>query len=163
MCWQSWGVGFATAGRRRDSLFTSFTFFFHYGAHRQGGTPQCQSHLYASLSNRPRRRQITLFSGQSTVRSSPSPNWTWKEIAEVTHPSRSLEEMLSPGTVPTPPLSSHQVGAELLSVSSDDDNKVFGVTFAPPPELSRGVPHILEHSGPSVDRASTKPRTFRYS
>lgn len=37
-------------------------------------------------------------------------------------------------------------GAELLSVSVDDDNKVFGVTFRTPPEDSRGVPHILEHS-----------------
>ena len=37
-------------------------------------------------------------------------------------------------------------GAELLSVSSDDDNKVFGITFRTPPEDSTGVPHILEHS-----------------
>jgi hypothetical protein len=37
-------------------------------------------------------------------------------------------------------------GAELLSVSVDDDNKVFGVTFRTPPEDSTGVPHILEHS-----------------
>jgi len=37
-------------------------------------------------------------------------------------------------------------GAELLSVSTDDDNKVFGVTFRTPPEDSTGVPHILEHS-----------------
>lgn len=37
-------------------------------------------------------------------------------------------------------------GAELLSVASDDDNKVFGITFRTPPEDSTGVPHILEHS-----------------
>jgi len=37
-------------------------------------------------------------------------------------------------------------GAELLSVSSEDDNKVFGITFRTPPEDSTGVPHILEHS-----------------
>lgn len=37
-------------------------------------------------------------------------------------------------------------GAELLSVSTDDDNKVFGITFRTPPEDSTGVPHILEHS-----------------
>jgi len=37
-------------------------------------------------------------------------------------------------------------GAELLSVSSDDDNKVFGITLRTPPEDSTGVPHILEHS-----------------
>lgn len=37
-------------------------------------------------------------------------------------------------------------GAELFSVSVDDDNKVFGITFRTPPEDSTGVPHILEHS-----------------
>lgn len=37
-------------------------------------------------------------------------------------------------------------GAELLSVSTDDDNKVFGITFRTPPSDSTGVPHILEHS-----------------
>jgi presequence protease len=37
-------------------------------------------------------------------------------------------------------------GAELLSVSNEDDNKVFGITFRTPPEDSTGVPHILEHS-----------------
>ena len=37
-------------------------------------------------------------------------------------------------------------GAELLSVATDDDNKVFGITFRTPPSDSTGVPHILEHS-----------------
>ena len=37
-------------------------------------------------------------------------------------------------------------GAELLSISNDDDNKVFGITFRTPPDDSTGVPHILEHS-----------------
>ncbi len=37
-------------------------------------------------------------------------------------------------------------GAELLSVVTDDDNKVFGITFRTPPSDSTGVPHILEHS-----------------
>ena len=36
-------------------------------------------------------------------------------------------------------------GAQLLSVSNDDDNKVFGITFRTPPSDSTGVPHI-EHS-----------------
>ena len=39
-----------------------------------------------------------------------------------------------------------QSGAELLSVVTDDDNKVFGITFRTPPTDSTGVPHILEHS-----------------
>jgi hypothetical protein len=37
-------------------------------------------------------------------------------------------------------------GAELISVSNDDENKVFGITFGTPPRDSTGVAHILEHS-----------------
>ncbi|MEA1971390.1 MAG: insulinase family protein [Thermodesulfobacteriota bacterium] len=39
-----------------------------------------------------------------------------------------------------------QTGAELLSMISDDENKVFGITFRTPPRDSTGVAHILEHS-----------------
>ncbi len=39
-----------------------------------------------------------------------------------------------------------ETGAELLSVETDDDNKVFGITFRTPPEDSTGLPHIMEHS-----------------
>mmetsp|Transcript_20376 Transcript_20376/g.40720 ORF Transcript_20376/g.40720 Transcript_20376/m.40720 type:complete len:1138 (-) Transcript_20376:45-3458(-) len=39
-----------------------------------------------------------------------------------------------------------RTGAEVLSVSADDDNKVFGITFRTPPNDSTGVPHVLEHS-----------------
>lgn len=39
-----------------------------------------------------------------------------------------------------------QTGARLLSLENDDENKVFGVAFATPPEDSTGLPHILEHS-----------------
>lgn len=37
-------------------------------------------------------------------------------------------------------------GAELLSLSNDDENKVFGITFRTPPPDSTGVAHIMEHS-----------------
>ena len=37
-------------------------------------------------------------------------------------------------------------GAEVLSLTSPDDNKVFGVSFRTPPSDSTGLPHILEHS-----------------
>lgn len=39
-----------------------------------------------------------------------------------------------------------QTGARLLSMSNDDENKVFGITFVTPPEDSTGLPHIMEHS-----------------
>ncbi len=38
-----------------------------------------------------------------------------------------------------------KTGAELLSLSNDDENKVFGITFRTPPTDSTGVPHIMEH------------------
>jgi presequence protease len=39
-----------------------------------------------------------------------------------------------------------KTGAEVLSLINDDENKVFGVSFATPPEDSTGIAHILEHS-----------------
>ena len=39
-----------------------------------------------------------------------------------------------------------KTGAQVLSLSNDDDNKVFGITFRTPPSDSTGVAHILEHS-----------------
>jgi len=39
-----------------------------------------------------------------------------------------------------------KTGAELLSMTNDDENKVFGITFRTPPRDSTGVAHILEHS-----------------
>ncbi len=37
-------------------------------------------------------------------------------------------------------------GAQLLSIHTDDENKVFGITFRTPPPDSTGLPHIMEHS-----------------
>jgi len=39
-----------------------------------------------------------------------------------------------------------KTGAEVLSLISEDENKVFGITFRTPPPDSTGLPHILEHS-----------------
>ncbi len=39
-----------------------------------------------------------------------------------------------------------KTGAQVLSLTNDDENKVFGVTFRTPPTDSTGVAHILEHS-----------------
>jgi len=33
-----------------------------------------------------------------------------------------------------------------MSLQSDDENKVFGATFATPVSNSRGTPHVLEHA-----------------
>ena len=39
-----------------------------------------------------------------------------------------------------------KTGAQFLSFSNEDENKVFGITFRTPPFDSTGLPHILEHS-----------------
>ena len=39
-----------------------------------------------------------------------------------------------------------KTGARIMSVLNDDENKVFGVTFRTPPQNSKGLPHIMEHS-----------------
>lgn len=40
----------------------------------------------------------------------------------------------------------HDTGAQILSITNNDENKCFGVTFRTPPKNSTGVAHILEHS-----------------
>lgn len=39
-----------------------------------------------------------------------------------------------------------KTGARLLSMENDDENKVFGISFATPPADSTGIAHIMEHS-----------------
>jgi presequence protease len=39
-----------------------------------------------------------------------------------------------------------KTNAELVSLTNDDENKCFGITFRTPPEDSTGIAHILEHS-----------------
>jgi Zn-dependent M16 (insulinase) family peptidase len=39
-----------------------------------------------------------------------------------------------------------KTGAQVISVSNNDENKVFGIVFRTPPNDSTGIPHILEHS-----------------
>ncbi|MEW6754212.1 MAG: insulinase family protein [Candidatus Latescibacterota bacterium] len=40
----------------------------------------------------------------------------------------------------------HRTGAQLLSLTNDDENKAFGITFRTPVWDSTGVAHILEHA-----------------
>ena len=64
-----------------------------------------------------------------------------------THGFRLLQEREIPEMNILARLFTHEkTGAELLSLSNDDENKVFGITFRTPPADSTGVPHILEHS-----------------
>jgi hypothetical protein len=71
-----------------------------------------------------------------------------EKALEVTHPSYEVieKDVVSEYGAYCTLYRHKKSGAELLSVSVDDDNKVFGITFRTPPEDSTGVPHILEHS-----------------
>src|SRR5438132_6197375 len=58
-----------------------------------------------------------------------------------------VTERLLPEVSSTARIYRHKrTGAEVLSLSNDDENKVFGIAFATPPRDSTGIAHILEHS-----------------
>ncbi len=40
----------------------------------------------------------------------------------------------------------HRTGCEVVSLITEDENKVFGINFRTPPSDSTGIAHILEHS-----------------
>lgn len=64
-----------------------------------------------------------------------------------THGFELIEERAIPEMNSTARYYRHgKTGAELLSISNDDENKVFGINFRTPPGDSTGVPHIMEHS-----------------
>jgi Zn-dependent M16 (insulinase) family peptidase len=99
------------------------------------------------------RRVPTLHRHASTASTISTPTTTTttdalEKTLEVTHPSFEViqrDVVTEYGAYCS--LYRHiKSGAELLSVSTDDDNKVFGITFRTPPDDSTGVPHILEHS-----------------
>ena len=39
-----------------------------------------------------------------------------------------------------------QSGAKIICISNDDENKVFTAAFRTPPQNSRGMAHIVEHT-----------------
>lgn len=58
-----------------------------------------------------------------------------------------LQERHIPEINATAKLYTHdKTGARLLSVTNNDENKVFGITFRTPPRTSNGIAHIMEHS-----------------
>ncbi|HMP74018.1 MAG TPA: insulinase family protein [Kiritimatiellia bacterium] len=64
-----------------------------------------------------------------------------------THGFTLLREQVIPEIATTARLYRHlRTGAELMSLSNLDENKVFGITFRTPPDDHTGVAHILEHS-----------------
>ncbi|MBP2033173.1 Zn-dependent M16 (insulinase) family peptidase [Clostridium algifaecis] len=55
---------------------------------------------------------------------------------------KNIEELNSVGMI----FKHEKSGARLFFLKNDDNNKVFAISFRTPPENSKGIPHILEHS-----------------
>ncbi|WP_416175543.1 insulinase family protein [Clostridium sp.] len=56
--------------------------------------------------------------------------------------SKNIDELKSEAMI----FKHEKSGARLFFLKNDDDNKVFAISFRTPPENSKGIPHILEHS-----------------
>ena len=139
---------FGFASRRGSTLaVTAFTMSARTAATATTSTSKTLSTVFQRPATAFRRphfalRQSTTTAAADTILSK------LEESLEVTHPAYEVVEkdvVSEYGAYCT--LYRHKKsGAELLSVATDDDNKVFGITFRTPPEDSTGVPHILEHS-----------------
>lgn len=58
------------------------------------------------------------------------------------HDKRTIEELKAEAYL----LEHIKTGARVVILSCEDENKVFSIGFRTPPENSKGIPHILEHS-----------------
>ncbi|CAH9116055.1 unnamed protein product [Cuscuta epithymum] len=119
---------------RRSSLFAS-----HFRL-----TPTFTSHSQLF------RRQFSSLSVQATTTSSPhlSPEAVGaaSEDAEKLGFEEVCEQFIDECKSKAVLYKHKKTGAEIMSVSNDDENKVFGIVFRTPPKDSTGIPHILEHS-----------------
>ncbi|KAH9656123.1 presequence protease 2 [Citrus sinensis] len=78
--------------------------------------------------------------------SSPEVAEVSNEVAEKLGFEKVLEEFIGECKSKAVLFKHKKTGAEVMSVSNDDENKVFGIVFRTPPKDSTGIPHILEHS-----------------
>jgi hypothetical protein len=99
--------------------------------------------------NMPRRIISNRFAGsmsRATALNSASTVVATEVASAVRHPAYEIVEQTvieEYGCKAT--LYSHKKsGAQIMSVISPDENKVFGITFRTPPTDSTGIPHILE-------------------
>ena len=53
-----------------------------------------------------------------------------------------------------------KTGMQFIPLINDDENKVFGIAFATPPENSTGIAHILEHSVLCGSKKYPSKKTF---
>ncbi|KAJ4962710.1 hypothetical protein NE237_022649 [Protea cynaroides] len=78
--------------------------------------------------------------------SSPDVGGSQDEVAEKLGFEKISEQMIEECKSKAVLYKHKKTGAQVMSVSNSDENKVFGIVFRTPPKDSTGIPHILEHS-----------------
>ncbi|KAL0917124.1 hypothetical protein M5K25_012171 [Dendrobium thyrsiflorum] len=101
-----------------------------------------------TTSFKPLRLRRSLSFSPSAVSTSPHPaaRDAGNDIAEKLGFDKISEQFISECKSTAIFYKHKKTGAEVISVSNDDENKVFGIVFRTPPKDSTGIPHILEHS-----------------
>ncbi|KAL3515262.1 hypothetical protein ACH5RR_022164 [Cinchona calisaya] len=96
------------------------------------------------------RRDLSLFSiraiATSAPQSSPEVLGADDDVAEKLGFDKVSEQFIEECKSRAVLYKHRKTGAEIMSVSNDDENKCFGIVFRTPPKDSTGIPHILEHS-----------------
>ncbi|CAH8386704.1 unnamed protein product [Eruca vesicaria subsp. sativa] len=82
------------------------------------------------------------------VATQPAPSYpdVGKDEAEKLGFEKVSEEFISECKSKATLFKHKKTGCEVMSVSNEDENKVFGIVLRTPPKDSTGIPHILEHS-----------------
>lgn len=96
-----------------------------------------------------RERRFSALSPRAVATPTQSPSefsGAQDEVAEKLGFEKVSEELIGECKSKAVLFKHKKTGAEVMSVSNDDENKVFGIVFRTPPKDSTGIPHILEHS-----------------
>ncbi|KAH7306374.1 hypothetical protein KP509_22G008200 [Ceratopteris richardii] len=112
------------------------------------GTESLQKRLFSGGFHILHHRMLSAAASQA-VTSPPSPQTSTEANPEVVKQLgfEKVQEQFLDEYKSTAILYRHKkTGAELMSVTNEDENKVFGIVFRTPPKDSTGIPHILEHS-----------------
>ncbi|KAJ4866833.1 hypothetical protein Rs2_51637 [Raphanus sativus] len=98
-----------------------------------------------SAADRGVNRQLSRLSVRA-VATQPAPSYPGQDEAEKLGFEKVSEEFISECKSKATLFRHKKTGCEVMSVSNEDENKVFGIVLRTPPKDSTGIPHILEHS-----------------
>ncbi|CAG7882800.1 unnamed protein product [Brassica rapa] len=100
-----------------------------------------------STAGRGVNRQLSRLSVRA-VATQPAPSYpdVGQDEAEKLGFEKVSEEFISECKSKATLFKHKKTGCEVMSVSNEDENKVFGIVLRTPPKDSTGIPHILEHS-----------------